>query len=59
MPASTKPNLQTVDEESEDIQAVVDASEDMQLAIQELGLTGDLYMVIGVGVRFLNFAYHH
>ena len=60
MPASTKPNLQTVDEESEDIQAVVDASEDMQLAIQELGLTGDLYMVIGVsGVSFLNFAYHH
>ena len=43
------PNLQTVSEEQyEDIQAVVDASEDMQLAIQEFGLTEDLYMVIGV-----------
>ena len=43
------PNLQTVDGvQYEDIQAVVDASEDMQVAIQEFGLTEDLYMVIGV-----------
>ena len=46
---SASPNLQTVDEEqSEDIQAAVDASEDMQRAVQEFGLTGDLYMVVGV-----------
>ena len=43
------PNLQFVDEEQcEDIQAVVDASEDMQHTVQEFGLTKDLYMVIGV-----------
>ena len=47
--ASATPDLQTVNEEQpEDIQAAVDGSEDMQLAIEEFGLTGDLYMVIGV-----------
>ena len=39
----------TVDEEQpKDIQAAVDASEDMQLAVQDFELTRDLYMVIGV-----------
>ena len=56
--ASAAPNLQTVDEEqSEDIQAAVDSSEDMQLAIQDFGLTGDLYMVIGVSY-ILSFVCH-
>ena len=47
--ASAAPNLPTVSEEQPaNIQAAVDASEDMQLAIREFGLTGDLYMVLGV-----------
>ena len=36
------------EEQPEDIQAAVDASEDMQVAMQDFGLTEDLYMVIGV-----------
>ena len=46
---STVSQSRTVDEEQpEDIQAAIDASEDMQLAVQEFGLNSDLYMVLGV-----------
>ena len=46
---STTSDLRVIDDEQpKDIQAAVDASEDMQLAIQDFGLTSDLYMVIGV-----------
>ena len=47
--ASTTPDPDLVGEEAdEDIQAAVNASEDIQLAMQELGLRDELYVVIGV-----------
>ena len=46
-------NLETVDEHAdEDIQYAVEASEDMQLAMRELGLTDELLIVIGVSNIF-------
>ena len=46
--ADIAPDLAADETQPKDIQAAVDASEDMQLAVQDFELTRDLYMVIGV-----------
>ena len=49
--ASVSTRLPTLPEAvTTSLQAAVDASEDMQLAIEELGLTDDLFGVLGVRI---------